>query len=483
MKFYYYDIIFLIAFVLFLIIFFFARRKNWKWEKPYFLYRTKLGLEAIDWLAKKHPKTLKVISFFSIGFGYLLMAGMLYMLGQIVYIFVSRPEIISAAKIPPLMPLIPYLPEIFKINYLPPFYFTYWILAIAIIAVSHEFAHGVFARLNKIRVKSTGFGFLGPFLAAFVEPDEKQIEKKSIYAQLSVLTAGSFSNLLMTIIFFIIMALFFFAAFAPSGALFNAYMPGVISISSINQIDGINITGLSNQQIISSISSAKTFNSGFVDNLTRIKTANSSYLIPKEFLLNYYNSSDYTDAVVFIDAPAINVGLRGAITEINNKKIRSYMDIGDKIKKYSPGDKAIIKTEYNGLQEEYEIVFSADPQNSSKPFLGIGIYSVSGKGIIGKVVSVAKFFRNPTTYYKPRFDGNFAEFIDNLLWWIVVINISVALFNMLPVAFFDGGRVFYLTILAITKSENASKKIFAAASYAIVLVFVFLMILWAFRLF
>ena len=32
---------------------------------------------------------------------------------------------------------------------------------------------------NKVEIKTTGFGFLGPFLAAFVEPDEKQMQKKT----------------------------------------------------------------------------------------------------------------------------------------------------------------------------------------------------------------------------------------------------------------------------------------------------------------
>ena len=47
------------------------------------------------------------------------------------------------------------------------------ISALAIVAIPHEFAHGIFARLNNLRVKSSGFALFGPILAAFVEPDEK----------------------------------------------------------------------------------------------------------------------------------------------------------------------------------------------------------------------------------------------------------------------------------------------------------------------
>ena len=107
------------------------------------------------------------------------------------------------------MPLIPYLPSIFKISFLPPFYFTYWILAIAIIAIFHEFAHGIVAKRYGIRIKTTGFGFLGPFLAAFVEPDEKQMQKKSKFQQITVLSAGTFTNLILSLLFFLLLSGFF----------------------------------------------------------------------------------------------------------------------------------------------------------------------------------------------------------------------------------------------------------------------------------
>ena len=55
--------------------------------------------------------------------------------------------------------------------------FFYWIISIFVIAVVHEFSHGLIARANNIKVKSSGFAFLAllvPIIpAAFVEPDEK----------------------------------------------------------------------------------------------------------------------------------------------------------------------------------------------------------------------------------------------------------------------------------------------------------------------
>ena len=39
----------------------------------------------------------------------------------------------------------------------------------------------------------------------------------------------------------------------------------------------------------------------------------------------------------------------------------------------------------------------------------------------------------------------------------MIINLLVALFNMLPLGFLDGGRFFYLTFLGLTGSEKVAK--------------------------
>jgi len=79
-------------------------------------------------------------------------------------------------------------------------FIPWWFALIALIVtlVAHEGAHGVSARVEKIRVKSTGIltaGFLP--VGAFVEPDEEEIKKKSSLARMRVFAAGSFANFLV----------------------------------------------------------------------------------------------------------------------------------------------------------------------------------------------------------------------------------------------------------------------------------------------
>ena len=220
-----YDITLLVAFVIFIGIFLYRKKKNLKKEGLLFLYRTSWGIRLINRIGKRFKKTLNVLSYVAVGLGYLLMGTMIYLFGKIVWLYILNPEIVRAIKIPPIMPLIPYLPQVFKLDFLPPFYFTYWIIIIAIVAVVHEFAHGIFAAHGEVKIKNTGFGFFPfffpIFLAAFVELDEKKMQTKKIFSQMSVLAAGTFANILTAILFFGIMWLFFVLSFSPAGVTFD----------------------------------------------------------------------------------------------------------------------------------------------------------------------------------------------------------------------------------------------------------------------
>ncbi|MEM3399305.1 MAG: M50 family metallopeptidase [Candidatus Micrarchaeia archaeon] len=75
------------------------------------------------------------------------------------------------------------------------------IAAIAVLLFVHEFSHGVLSRVMRIPVTSTGLVFFGilPF-GAFVDPDEKELQKKDKVKQTRVLVAGSAANLLVSLI-------------------------------------------------------------------------------------------------------------------------------------------------------------------------------------------------------------------------------------------------------------------------------------------
>ena len=467
------DLILLVLFATFIAIFLYKRRKKLEREGLLFLYKTAWGIKLINKVGKKYKKTLTVLSHVSIWLGYILMATAFYLVGKIVWLYAFYPQIVRAVKVPPIMPLIPYLPKMFSIPGLPPFYFIYWIIILAIVAIFHEFSHGIFATHNNVKIKSTGFGFFPfffpVFLAAFVEQDDKQMTKKSNFAQRAILSAGTFANMLTALFFFIIMFIFFSLAFTPAGVSFDNYAYSVVPLSAISQINNIPIMNANYGKILSSLEN---------EGLNEIETKNGSYLLTKDFLERQGESEKYI--YLFEDAPAIKQKLTGAISEINGEEIVSLEDLSEELKKYSPGEKIQIKTKTDGKISDYDIVLEENPEKEGTPWIGVGFSTIQDNAR-NKIISLISF-KKPNIYYEPKFDG-VSVFIYNLLWWLILICISVAIINMLPVGMFDGGRFFYLTILALTKSEKKAKKSFAFLTYFFLFLLVLVLILWAISFF
>lgn len=470
MNFIVYDLIFLGIFLILISAFLYFNRKNLKKDGWLFLYRTTWGMKKIDRIGKKYQKTIKFLSYVSIVCGYLLMTFMLYLLGKIIYLYAAYPSVVRAIKVPPITPLIPYLPQMFKLDFMPPFYFTYWIIILALIAITHEFAHGIFMKRYGVKIKSTGFGFfpffLPIFLAAFVEQDEKSLRKSSKFNQMAILSAGTFANVLTAIFFFIIMWLFFISSFVPAGVQFNTYSYSAVAISGIISINNYSLEIPTTYSQLVNLSHEEGYN--------KIKTNEESYLITKAGLEGQGGKLDYL--ILYEDSPAINAGLEGAIISFNNVKINGWDELGEQISNYYPGDNVTIQTVVNDEVKNYKITLGGNKNNPGKAILGIGYAEQKRKGLIGKIVETLSSFKKQYIHYEPKFEA--AEFFYDLLWWIVLISISVALVNMLPMGIFDGGRFFYLTILSLTKSEKKAEKWFKISTNFLLLVVVVLMVLW-----
>lgn len=466
MSFVAYDLFFLALFTIFVIVFLYTRKHNLKRQGIMYLYRTKFGLEVIEDTSKRFAGILRASQYLVVACGYVLMAVMVWTLAKFTYIYTFS-EVAQQIKVPPLLPLFPYATDLFKVDFLPPFYFTYWIIVIAIIAISHEFAHGIYARLNNIKVKATGFGFLGPFLAAFVEPDEKQMAKAKKFPQLAILAAGTFANVLMTILFALLLWAFFAVSFTPAGVTFNMYSTTNITIDSISEINGIPVTNLDD--------SVQDLNAS----LARLTAGEDTYLIDG-VTLQKANELGIMELIVFEDAPAINAGLHGAITEVDGIPVTGFMELGEIIRSRYPGQTIEIKTITDEGEQTVNVTLA---EKNGAAYLGIGIVSAPRGGISGFFYNLAASVKNPNIYYVPSWDGDLAWFIYNLLWWIVVINLSVALVNMLPVGIFDGGRFFYLTVWGITGKETWAKKSFKFMTWLFIVIAIWLMVRWAFAVF
>lgn len=371
-----YDLLFAVVFYLVLYSLFVIYRKRFEVQGKFFiLYKTRLGLRLMDRLSV-HKRLLGFLGLFSVLIGFLGMGLIFYILIKGTYSMLFVP---STAPV-----LSPVLPGI-SVAGLPMLSFWHWIIAILLIATIHEFSHGIYARKIGVKIKSSGFAFLGPLLAAFVEPDEKQLAKKKHYQQLEVLSAGPFSNILFAGIILLIMV---FAINPASNFLIEE--KGLI-IVGINSDMPINSSGLKKGMSIEKI-----------------------------------GDYDVTDRVNFVSA----------------------------IDNYNPGDKVFVKSNLSF----YEVEMGKNPK--------------TGKTMIGLFVSPASVgLREDIKANSFDFYPAYAWIVE-LMFWLFTISLGIGLFNLLPLGPVDGGRMFYIGMLAIFKNEKAAKKLYLIATVLCLLLIV-----------
>jgi len=452
MSFVIYDLAFLVVFTILVFLFIFTRKHNVKREGILYLYKTKFGIKSINYIGDNFKGILHFLKYIIVTCGFILMAVILYLIGKTIYIYITIPQITDVVKAPPVAPLIPYFPELFGMeSFFPPFYFTYFIIAFMIVAISHEFFHGIYMRLFKIRIKSTGFAVLGPILGAFVEQDDTDMKKKKNFEQMTVLAAGTFANLILGIIFLIIFISYFYCMFVPSGYLFNTYAMTTIPTETISNF------------------------SDYGNDLTIVSVGNKNYFLTEE-MKEQLDNPDVTEIIVLSDAPAVKAGLEGVIVKIDDFEIIDTDSLSLVLANYNPGDDVKITTLVENEKKEWELELGEHPENKSKAYLGVA--SSLQQQTISETFSPQK----PGTYYLPKYDGEFVFFIYHLLFWIMLINIFVAMFNMLPLGILDGGRFFLLATASVTKSEVFAKKAFKFVTYLILFGFALMMLIWLFRI-
>ncbi len=231
-----YIIFFYLLIIIFLIL---HSKKIDRQAKIIFLYRTKWGLSWMDKYSKKFREWVILLGYIGVGAGYVGLIVISYVLIKNLVDLVTKPAAVSGVSL--VLPGI----NVPGLGILP---FWYWIIAIFIIAVVHEFAHGIVARAHNIEVKNTGIVFFGPILGAFVEPNEEKLRKEKDITQYSVLAAGSFSNILLAILAIILLSVVFSplqqGMVEPTGFSFNAYVDESYPFAQAGIAAGTVITGI-----------------------------------------------------------------------------------------------------------------------------------------------------------------------------------------------------------------------------------------------
>ncbi|MDE1856821.1 MAG: site-2 protease family protein [Candidatus Micrarchaeota archaeon] len=88
--------------------------------------------------------------------------------------------------------------------------FAAGIISLAFLLIIHEASHGFLSRLAEVKLKSIGLLLFGMIpVGAFVEPDEKQVNKLDGVRQTQIFSAGISANLIAMVVFFVLTVLMF----------------------------------------------------------------------------------------------------------------------------------------------------------------------------------------------------------------------------------------------------------------------------------
>lgn len=213
---------------------------------PILMFRTERGKGIIEWLGKAkrfHQYTGTVgiwVTLFCMG------ALMLLLIAQMPFVLripvEQAPQARHILALPGINPLIPVV---------------YGIIALVVAIVIHEFAHGVLARAQNLKVKTLGMLYLIVPIGAFVEPDEEEMMQTTRKKRMRVYAAGPMSNIVTALILGLVFSAGFMAAATPvgDGLGIDQVVPGSPADQAgleegmlITQIDNTTITDLQSFQ-------------------------------------------------------------------------------------------------------------------------------------------------------------------------------------------------------------------------------------------
>lgn len=365
-----FQYVLLAIFVLIMLFFVWLERRNIEvqglFPLLYFvMWRTRRGLGFMDWLAARWPVFWKW--FFGLGI-FVCFGGMAFISYELVRNTVLLFSAPGAA--PGIQPVLPFQAK--GVFFVP---FVYWLLSIFFIAVIHEFCHGIAARVHRMPVKSAGLAFLGvvaPVVpAAFVEPDEKYLQKQAGFKQLSVFSAGPFSNLVTAGLVMLLIVL------VANPLAEQMILPSGVRVVSVEPNSPAGIAGIKTGTVIVGVDGLPAV---FLENLTGVLAA---------------------------------------------KK---------------PGD--VIKLQTN--ETSFEITLAQNPQNVSKPYLGISSRQHA---------EIKPEFRERYGYWS----AQVILWLFGLLYWLFLLSLGIGLFNLLPIGPIDGGRMLQLALQKFFKQAPGQR--------------------------
>jgi membrane-associated protease RseP (regulator of RpoE activity) len=309
--------------------------------------------------------------------------------------------------------------------------FWYWIISIGLLVLVHEGLHGIMAVRERVPVKSMGWGLLAVLPLAFVEPDEKVLQRKKPLSQLRVFAAGSFANFILAGIVLVLAINLSSGLMVPYGV---DYLGTTINYSADkHNMTGV-IIGVNNYDIRTSQDLSDAMEAIGPGKEVWVLTTNGTD--SRFFILNTTDPPnvtyhpDLTDMVTMwmehIAPGTIDFsGWAGEkVYEFGGgQKIVSWGTIKDEINKWE-----YVNATYPGLREKAETkLFSLNAELAER----------NDPGYLG-IAYVSQNYEIKDEFRPYKSQINFAG---GLMFFLILINLGVGVANMLPIKPLDGGRV------------------------------------------
>lgn len=304
-------------------------RKNMDFKYFLIMRRTKKFRNTIDKIANKSVFFWKIVGTVAV---IVCLGAMIF--GTYMFLNVTYLIITGVIKQPAAQLVIPIPLEQTAVG--PGFIgipFWFWIIIIGAILIPHEAFHGIIARAEKIKLRDVGlmllllqfisipiviiyfiytgtFDFmlflialLMSFPGAFVEPEEKQLNKSKLMTKLRIFSAGSFINIFIGLLLILLV----------QNLLWYPNVNGVL-ITGVNETSPAGQIGLKPGMILESIN-GKEINidfyrySSMLLTIPKSNTENITYVIAAQSL--FENLADYKPGdVVKLNVNGINYDLK-----------------------------------------------------------------------------------------------------------------------------------------------------------------------------
>jgi membrane-associated protease RseP (regulator of RpoE activity) len=370
----------IVAFYALIAYFIIKNKSKVEFHRIYLLYKTKAGINLLDKIAKF--RFWKWWAYIGIPVGFIGMFAIFWLLLTQVFEIFTQPSVEKSVQL--------ILPGVSSGSVGPFMFMPFWtfIICISVIILVHEGAHGIISRVHNLKIQSTGLGLFTIIPLAFVEPDEKQLEKSSVLTQLSVFAAGPFANICTAIVVFLISAFVF-----------------VPMAGSMLEPAGLEISDVLNDF-----------------------PAQQAGIVPEDIIIAV-NGVDTLDMVSF----------------------------EEQILLIDPGKEVTFTLQ----DRDVSVDTVANPTDDSRPYVGI---------------SFKQSFRSVSETRFGMFFSKVLLYLIDLASWLVLLNIGIALVNLLPLGPVDGGRMLKISLERVIKNQQTARTtwfIISIAALAFLLINIF----------